>query len=86
MTCPHCGRQRRAGAHLAQGRATGGSTVAHTAHRFLKRLAGVTERRPERVTTDLHPAHRKAIHWVGGVVSPQSIPVDGRAATNRARR
>ena len=38
----------------------------HAARRFLRRLVDVTERKPERVTTDLHPAYRKAIRWILG--------------------
>ncbi len=38
----------------------------HAARRFLRRLVDVAERRPQRVTTDLHPAHRRAIHSITG--------------------
>ncbi len=38
----------------------------HAARRFLRRLVDVAERRPERVTTDQHPAYRRAIRWIIG--------------------
>jgi transposase-like protein len=38
----------------------------HAARRFLRRLVEVAERRPLRVTTDLHPAYRRAIRWIIG--------------------
>jgi len=38
----------------------------HAARRFLRRLLEVTDSRPRRVTTDLHPANRRAIRWVVG--------------------
>jgi transposase-like protein len=38
----------------------------HAARRFLRRLIAVAEGRPRRVTTDLHPAYRKAIRWIIG--------------------
>jgi transposase-like protein len=38
----------------------------HAARRFLRRLLEVTDRRPRRVTTDLHPACRRAIRWIVG--------------------
>ena len=38
----------------------------HAARRFLRRLVEVSERRPARVTTDQHPAYRKAIRWIIG--------------------
>ena len=38
----------------------------HAARRFLRRLVEVAGHRPERVTTDLHPAYRKAIRWILG--------------------
>ena len=38
----------------------------HAARRFLRRLLEVTEHRPRRVTTDLHPAYRRAISWIIG--------------------
>ena len=38
----------------------------HAARRFLRRLVEVSERRPRRVTTDLHPAYRRAIRWILG--------------------
>ncbi len=38
----------------------------HAARRFLRRLVEVTERRPWRITTDLHPAYRRAIRWIVG--------------------
>ena len=38
----------------------------HAARRFLRQLIEVAERRPARVTTDLHPAYRKAIRWIIG--------------------
>ncbi len=36
------------------------------ARRFLRRLLDITEHRPRRVTTDLHPAYRRAIRWIVG--------------------
>ena len=38
----------------------------HAARRFLRRLAEVTERTPQRVTTDRHPPYRRAILWILG--------------------
>jgi transposase-like protein len=38
----------------------------HAARRFLRRLVEVTGRKPLRVTTDHHPAYRKAIRWILG--------------------
>ncbi len=38
----------------------------HAARRFLRRLIDVAERKPERVTTDRHPAYRRAIRWIVG--------------------
>ncbi len=38
----------------------------HAARRFLRRLLDVAEGRPLRVTTDLHPAYRRAIRWILG--------------------
>ena len=38
----------------------------HTARRFLRRLVDVAEGRPLRVTTDHHPAYRKAVRWILG--------------------
>jgi transposase-like protein len=38
----------------------------HAARRFLRRLVEVAERKPRRVTTDLHPAYRRAIRWILG--------------------
>ena len=38
----------------------------HAARRFLRRLVQVAERKPQRVTTDLHPAYRRAIRWIVG--------------------
>jgi transposase-like protein len=38
----------------------------HAARRFLRRLVEVAERKPQRVTTDLHPACRRAIRWILG--------------------
>ena len=36
------------------------------ARRFLRRLVEVTERKPQRVTTDAHPPDRRAIRWILG--------------------
>ncbi len=36
------------------------------ARRFLRRLVEVAERKPARLTTDQHPAYRKAIRWIIG--------------------
>ncbi len=38
----------------------------HAARRFLRRLVEVAERKPARVTTDQHPAYRRAIRWIIG--------------------
>ena len=38
----------------------------HAARRFLRRLVEVAGRKPLRVTTDHHPAYRKAIRWILG--------------------
>jgi putative transposase len=38
----------------------------HAARRFLRRLLEVTLSRPRSVTTDLHPAYRRAIRWLVG--------------------
>ena len=38
----------------------------HAARRFLRRLVEVTERTPQRVTTDQHPPYRSAIRWILG--------------------
>ena len=38
----------------------------HAARRFLWRFVEVTERKPQRVTTDKHPPYRRAIRWILG--------------------
>ena len=38
----------------------------HAARRFLRRLVEVAGRKPLRVTTDQHPAYRRAIRWILG--------------------
>jgi len=38
----------------------------HAARRFLRRLVEVAERKPARITTDQHPAYRRAIRWIIG--------------------
>jgi transposase-like protein len=38
----------------------------HAARQFLRRLIEVAGRRPARVTTDHHPAYRRAIRWIVG--------------------
>ncbi len=38
----------------------------HAARRFLRRLVEVAGRKPLRVTTDKHPAYRRAIRWILG--------------------
>ena len=38
----------------------------HAARRFLRRLVGVAAGKPARITTDLHPAYRRAIRWIIG--------------------
>ncbi len=38
----------------------------HAARRFLRRLVEVAGRKPLRVTTDKHPAYRRAIRWIIG--------------------
>ena len=38
----------------------------HAARRFLRGLLEVTATRPRSVTTDLHPAYRRAIRWLVG--------------------
>ena len=41
-------------------------TYVKVAGRFLRGLIQVAERRPFRITTDAHPAYRKAIRWIVG--------------------
>jgi transposase-like protein len=36
------------------------------ARRFLRGLLQIAERKPLRITTDAHPAYRKAIRWIVG--------------------
>ncbi len=38
----------------------------HAARRFLRRLVEVAGHKPLRVTTDKHPAYRRAIRWIIG--------------------
>jgi len=38
----------------------------HAARSFLRRLVEIAERKPQRVTTDQHPAYRRAIRWILG--------------------
>ena len=38
----------------------------HAARRFLRGLLQVADRKPLRITTDAHPAYRKAIRWTVG--------------------
>ena len=38
----------------------------HATRRFLRRLVDVAQRKPQRVTTDAHPAYRKAVRWILG--------------------
>ena len=38
----------------------------HAARMFLRRLLEVAGSRPQRITTDLHPAYRRAIRWIIG--------------------
>ncbi len=38
----------------------------HAARRFLRRLVEVVGSKPLRITTDHHPAYRKAIRWILG--------------------
>ena len=38
----------------------------HAARRFLRGLVEVAGRKPLRLTTDKHPAYRRAIHWIIG--------------------
>ena len=38
----------------------------HAVRRFLRGLLQVAERKPLRITTDGHPAYRKAIRWIIG--------------------
>ena len=38
----------------------------HAARRFLRRLVDVAERKPQRITTDVHPPDRRAIRWIFG--------------------
>ena len=38
----------------------------HAARQFLRRLVEVSGGKPRRVTTDAHPAYRKAIRWILG--------------------
>ena len=42
----------------------------HAARRFLRGLLQVAERKPLRITTDAHPAYRKAIRWIVGRTVP----------------
>ncbi len=41
-------------------------SAKHAARRFLRGLLQVAERKPLRITTDAHPAYRKAIRWIFG--------------------
>ena len=53
----------------------------HAARRFLRRLVEVTERKPQRVTTDKHPPYRRAIRWILGrmvVHRTNPYPWDGK--------
>ncbi len=38
----------------------------HAARRFLRRLIDSAKQKPQRVTTDKHPAYTKAIRWIVG--------------------
>ena len=38
----------------------------HAARMFLRRMLEVADSRPRRITTDLHPAYRRAIRWIIG--------------------
>jgi putative transposase len=38
----------------------------HAARMFLRRMLAVADSRPLRITTDLHPAYRRAIRWIIG--------------------
>ncbi len=38
----------------------------HAARRFLRGLIQIAERKPLRITTDAHPAYRRAIRWIVG--------------------
>lgn len=38
----------------------------HAARRFLRRLLESAEQKPQRVTTDKHPAYSKAVRWIIG--------------------
>ena len=38
----------------------------HAVQTFLRRLVEVADRKPRRVTADLHPAYRRAIRWILG--------------------
>jgi putative transposase len=38
----------------------------HAARRFLRGLLEIANRKPLRITTDAHPAYRKAIRWIVG--------------------
>ena len=49
----------------------------HAARRFLRRLVEVAEAKPARITTDLHPAYRRAIrldHRAQGVAPDDAVP------------
>ena len=51
--------------------------------RFLRRLVEVTERKPQRVTTDQHPPYRRAIRWILGrmvVHRTNPYPWDGKTS------
>ena len=57
------------GRHLRLGDsvlAMGGAATRDPEERFLRRLVEITERKPARITTDLHPAYRRAIRWIIG--------------------
>ncbi len=38
----------------------------HAARRFLRGLLEIADQKPLRITTDAHPAYRKAIRWIVG--------------------
>ena len=55
----------------------------HAARMFLRRLLDVADR-PRHITTDLHPAYRRAIRWIIG--RKGTAPDDGSTSTTTPSR
>ena len=55
----------------------------HAARRFLRRLLEISNRRPLRLTTDKHPAYRKAIRWIIGT---KALHRTGQYLNNRTEQ